>query len=199
MTASSDPPYPERSDAELIAESHEEPEAFAALFDRHWPTLYRYVARRLGREVAEDLVGEAFLTAFERRRRFDSRYADARPWLFGITTNLISKHRRAEGARYRALERTGRDVTAEGPAERVTAAVSARAARPALAKALASLPARDRDVLLLVAWADLSYEETASALDIPIGTVRSRLNRARRKVRAALGDTNPLLVEEAFS
>lgn len=199
VTASSDSGSPGPSDAELIAESREEPEAFAGLFDRHWPTLYRYVSRRLGREVAEDLVGETFLTAFERRHRFDPRYADARPWLLGIATNLISKHRRTEGARYRALERTPREVAAEGPAERVSVAMSAMAVRPALAKALAGLPARDRDVLLLVAWADLSYEETATALGIPTGTVRSRLNRARRKVRSALGDTNPLLVEEALS
>lgn len=183
----------------MIAESREDPEAFAAVFDRHWPALYHYFLRRLGREVAEDLVGETFLTAFERRHRFDSRYGDARPWLFGIATNLISKHRRAEGARYRALERTPRDMSAEGPAERAAAAASAAAARPALAKALAGLPARDRDVLLLIAWADLSYEETATALGVPVGTVRSRLNRARRKVRAALGNTNPLLIEEALS
>ncbi|GAB3988404.1 RNA polymerase sigma factor [Actinoallomurus acanthiterrae] len=199
MTASSGSDSPHRSDAELIAESREEPEVFAGLFDRHWPVLYHYVMRRLGPDVAEDLVGDTFLTAFERRHHFDPRYADARPWLFGIATRLISRHRRTEGARYRALERSPQDVAAEEPADRVTAAMSAVAVRPALAGALAGLSARDRDVLLLIAWAELSYDEAAAALAIPVGTVRSRLHRARRKVRAALGDTNPLLVEETVS
>lgn len=199
MTASSGSDSRHQSDGELIAESQENPEAFAGLFDRHWPVLYHYVVRRLGPDVAEDLVGDTFLTAFERRHRFDPRYDDARPWLFGIATKLISRHRRAEGARYRALERSPRDVAAEEPADQVTAAMSVVAVRPALARALAGLPARDRDVLLLIAWAQLSYDETATALGIPTGTVRSRLNRARRKVRAALGDTNPLLVEETVS
>ena len=84
----------------------------------------------------------------------------------------------------------------ESPADRVAAGVTAQASRPELASALAALPAKDRDVLLLIAWGDLTYEEVAQALGIPIGTVRSRLNRGRRKVRAALGDTNPMLEEE---
>lgn len=88
------------------------------------------------------------------------------------------------------------DGDIESPADRVAAGVSAQAARPELAEALASLPQKDRDVLLLVAWGDLTYGEVALALDIPIGTVRSRLNRGRRKVRAALGDTNPMIEEE---
>ena len=184
------------ADAELVSASLIDPEVFAELFDRYSGMLYRYVSRRLGPDPAEDLVGETFLVAFSRRRSYDPAYPDARPWLFGILTKLISRHRRTEAARYRALQRTPADPDVESPADRVAAGVTARAARPELAGALAALPARDRDVLLLIAWGDLTYDEVAQALDIPIGTVRSRLNRGRRKVRAALGETNPMLEEE---
>lgn len=184
------------SDSELIAASREHGEMFAELFDRHSRTVFRYAAQRLGGQAAEDLVGETFLVAFQRRDRFDSAFGDARPWLLGIATNLISRRRRAEAAHYRALLRSPREAPAEEQADRIVARVSAAAVRPALAEALKALAARDRDVLLLIAWAELSYEQTALALDIPVGTVRSRLNRARRKVRAALGETNPLNEQE---
>ncbi len=183
-------------DAELISRSYGDPEAFAALFDRYSAMLYRYVSRRLGPEVAEDLVGETFLVAFDRRRRYDLAQQDARPWLFGIVTKLVARHHRSEAARYRALRRSPVGETVESPDDEVAAMVSATAVRPLLAEALAALPRRDRDALLLFAWGDLSYEEVAQALGIPVGTVRSRLNRARRKVRAALGDANPLSREE---
>ncbi|MFC4534235.1 RNA polymerase sigma factor [Sphaerisporangium dianthi] len=183
-------------DSDLIAESRGRPEAFATLFDRYAAMLYRYISRRLGPEVAEDLVGETFLVAFGRRDRYDLTYADARPWLFGIATKLMSRHHRSEAARYRALTRTPVDAVVEGHAEQVAGEVTARASRSVLAPALASLSQGDRDVLLLIAWGDLSYEEVAQALGIPIGTVRSRLNRARRKVRAALGDINPMQEQE---
>lgn len=189
MTA---PPTVRSLDSDLVRESLTRPEAFSALFDRYAAMLYRYVSRRLGPEIAEDLVGETFLVAFARRKNYDLACEDARPWLFGIVTRLVSRHRRAEAARYRSLLRTAPEDVVESPADRVAAGVTAQASRPALAHALAGIAARDRDVLLLVAWSDLSYEEVARALDIPVGTVRSRLNRARRKLRAALGDTNPL-------
>ncbi|MEU7002830.1 RNA polymerase sigma factor [Nonomuraea sp. NPDC046570] len=194
MTAS--PSTMPASDSALVGRSLTEPEAFAALFDRYSGMLYRYIVKRLGPEPAEDLVGETFLIAFARRKSYDLSCPDARPWLFGIATKLLSRHHRRESARYRALRRAPRDSAAESPADAVAAGVTASAARPLLAQALAALPARDRDVLLLIAWGDLSYEETADALRIPVGTVRSRLNRARRKVRAALGETNPMHEEE---
>ncbi|MEV0752374.1 sigma-70 family RNA polymerase sigma factor [Streptosporangium sp. NPDC050280] len=186
-----------RGDADLVSASWTQPEAFAELFDRYSGMLYRYVSKRLGPEPAEDLVGETFLVAFSRRRSYDLSYSDARPWLFGILTKLISRRHRSEAARYRALLRAPVNDHEDSPADRVADGVSAQAVRPALISALAVLPAKDRDVLLLIAWGDLTYEEVARALDIPVGTVRSRLNRGRRKVRAALGDTNPMLDEEA--
>jgi RNA polymerase sigma factor (sigma-70 family) len=178
-------------DAALIERSWHEPEAFAALYDRHAAPIYRFAGRRLGDQLADDVVGETFLAAFRRRKRYDLRRGDARPWLYGIAANVIGKHRRAEVRMFRAFARTGADPVAAGHADLVDSRVCAAAVQRDLAAALAALAAGDRDVLLLVAWADLSYEETAAALGIPVGTVRSRLHRARRKVREALGGQDP--------
>ncbi len=141
--------------------------------------------------MADDVVADTFLAAFRRRQGYDLRRPDARPWLYGIAANLIGKHRRAEVRMLRAFARTGAAPAVDGHADRSDNRVSAAAVQRDLAAALAGLSAGDRDVLLLIAWADLSYEETATALEIPIGTVRSRLNRARRKVREVLGGQNP--------
>jgi RNA polymerase sigma factor (sigma-70 family) len=187
---------PGLDDAVLIQRSWHEPEAFAALYDRHAAPLHRFAGRRLGDQLADDVVAETFLAAFRRRKRYDLSRADAGPWLYGIAANVIGKHRRAEVRMLRAFARTGTDPVAEGHADLVDSQVTAAAVQRDLAAALAALPAGDRDVLLLIAWADLSYEETAAALRIPVGTVRSRLNRARRKVREALGGQDPTSTRE---
>ncbi|NUT38530.1 MAG: RNA polymerase sigma factor [Thermoactinospora sp.] len=184
------------ADAELIRRSRRDPAHFAALFDRHAPALHRYVTRRLGEHLADDVVAETFLAAFRRRAKYDVAYPDARPWLYGIAANLIGRHRRTEVRFYLALARTGVDEVAESYADRVEARVTASAAQRDLAGALAVLSPEDREVLLLIAWADLSYEETAAALGIPVGTVRSRLHRARRKTREALGGVDPTAEQE---
>jgi RNA polymerase sigma factor (sigma-70 family) len=194
-----DPPAtlePSADDAAVIRESHERPEVFARLYDRHAADIHRYAARRLGDAVADDITADTFLTAFRHRARFDTGRSSARPWLYGIAANLIGKHRRTELRALRALARTGIDPVAESWSDRVDSRVTAQAAHRPLATALAGLSDRDRHVLLLVAWADLSYQEIAEALSIPVGTVRSRLNRARRKVRAALGG-DPTVVTDA--
>lgn len=181
----------EVSDAELVRASLVDGERFAAVYDRHVRRLYRYACRRLGADTAEDAVADAFLVAFGARTRYDLTRPDAGPWLFGILSKEISRRQRTELIRYRALRRTGQDRPVDGPEQRVADGVTAAAQRGRLARALADLAPGDRDVLLLVAWGDLSYQEVADALDIPIGTVRSRLNRARRTVRAALGGDDP--------
>ncbi|MEV5749949.1 RNA polymerase sigma factor [Actinoallomurus sp. NPDC052308] len=175
-------------DASLIERSRSDPELFSTIFDRHAGRLRGYVARRLGPDAADDVVADTFLIAFRRRSGYDLSRTDAAPWLYGIATNLIGERRRAEVRMYRAYARSGTDpVAAEGHAQRVAEVVSAQAEGSRLAAALASLKKRDRDTLLLHTWGDLSYEEVARALDVPVGTVRSRLNRARRKLRASLG------------
>jgi RNA polymerase sigma-70 factor (ECF subfamily) len=173
-----------------------EPDRFAALYDRYAALLYRYAHQRVGPQAAQDVVAETFLAAFQGRRSYDASRAEARPWLFGILTRKLARHRRAERADYRALARSSVETATDGPADAVAERLTAHAARASLGAALAGLPSRDRDVLLLVAWGELSYEEVAAALGIPVGTVRSRLNRARRKVKDALGGVNPIIATE---
>jgi RNA polymerase sigma factor (sigma-70 family) len=188
----------EESDARVIARSRDEPERFAALFDRYAGDVHRYVARRIGPEAAEDLMAETFTTAFRQRHTYDLARADARPWLFGIATNLVGRYRRAEARRFKALARIPEPVRDEEPvADRAVARAGATGVRRELAAALAGLSARHRDVVLLVAWGDLDYEEAAQALGVPVGTVRSRLSRARSKLREALGGSDPTAFREA--
>jgi RNA polymerase sigma-70 factor (ECF subfamily) len=175
-----------QSDADLIELSRYEPEEFTELFRRHAPCIQRYVTRRLGPDAADDIVAETFLVAFRCRDRYDPGRADARPWLYGICTNLIGRHRRAEVRQYRAFARTGADPVMESFTDRVDDRVSARSASREVAAALTRLSAELRDTLLLAAWSDLSYEEIAAALGVPVGTVRSRLSRARSKLRKTL-------------
>jgi RNA polymerase sigma-70 factor, ECF subfamily len=184
------------TDAAVIQLSRHEPEHFTVLFRRHAPYIQRYVVRRLGQDAADDIVAETFLLAFRQRDSYDQTRRDARPWLYGIATNLIGKHRRAEIRLYRALARTGADPVTESFTDRIDDRVSASTASRRLAAALARLSAELRDTLLLVAWGDLSYEETATALGVPVGTVRSRISRARSALRRSLGDTNPAAFDE---
>ncbi|MDX3193780.1 RNA polymerase sigma factor [Streptomyces sp. MN03-5084-2B] len=173
-------------DAEVITASLRHPERFAVVFDRHAPHIHRYLARRLGGQAAEDLMGETFLIAFDARARYDAAFPSARPWLYGIATNLVGQRRREEAREYRLRASLGPPAEQVSHADRVAERVTAQAMNGALAGALSGLARRDRDVLLLIAWEGLAYEEVATALGIPVGTVRSRLNRARRKVRAEL-------------
>lgn len=159
-----------------------EPEQFTAVHDRYFADVYRYVAARLGPQAAEDVAAETFLTAFDQRHRFDPARGGPRPWLLGIATNLVARHRRREARRYRAIARMGHDPRPEGHEHRVVASVAAERLQPQLAAALASLSRGERDVLLLVALAQLSYDEVAAALGVSPGTVASRLARARTKV-----------------
>ncbi|MER5180645.1 sigma-70 family RNA polymerase sigma factor [Streptomyces sp. NPDC002896] len=182
-----------QDDADVVAQSLEQPELFAQLYDRYAADIHRYAARRLGDAAADDITADTFLTAFRIRARYDRARPNARPWLYGIAGNLIGKHRRAEVRALKAMARTGHDSVAATWVEDTEDRVDAQAP---LAGALASLAAGDRHVLLLVAWADLTYPEVAEALGIPVGTVRSRLNRARRKVRTALG-ADPAFVSDA--
>jgi RNA polymerase sigma-70 factor (ECF subfamily) len=173
------------SDAEVIGRSLGEPEAFGLIYDRHAATLLRFLGRRAGATVAEGLVGELFRIAFERRKMFDASRASALPWLYGIGSNLLLKHRRGEARRLRASARMAAGLDAAD--RRANArALDARLLFPRVAAAIEALPAGEREALLLFAWEDLSYQSVAEALELPIGTVRSRLNRARAQLRELL-------------
>jgi RNA polymerase sigma factor (sigma-70 family) len=170
------------------------PELFGELFERYSDQLYGYCARRVGRELAEDLVSQTFLVAFVQRGRYDDNAPNARPWLLGILTNLLHKHHRAEARAWRAFARVGVDPlgparpTSESFADSASQRIDASAAMRPLAKALASMPREQRDVLLLHVWAGMDYAELAIALALPPGTVRSRLHRAKARLRQALPD-----------
>ena len=178
-----------RSDAQVIASSLEAPEAFAALYDRHAGLLFRYLIRRVGRDTADELLGETFRIAFEKRTSFDCDRPDARPWMYGIATNLLAKHRRSEARRLHATARLAAEHRPYADTDSVVAAVDASVAWPKVAEAITQLPDGERDALLLFAWEDLSYQEVAAALDVPVGTVRSRLNRARSRLRELVAVT----------
>ncbi|KAB2343728.1 RNA polymerase sigma factor [Actinomadura rudentiformis] len=180
------------SDTAVIEHSRQTPEAFAVLYDRHAPAIYRYLSRRLGPDAADDLMAETFLLAFRQRDRYDPARLDARPWLYGIATNLIRQHWRREVRFLRAIARLGIDPAVSPADEDVTARVAAQGSRRELAAALARLNRGQRDVLLLTAWGELSPAEIGAVLKVATGTVHSRLNRARKKMREALGGIDPL-------
>jgi RNA polymerase sigma-70 factor (ECF subfamily) len=148
------------------------------------------VRRQVGPQHADDVTAETFVTAFAVRGRFDLQRDSARPWLMGIAVKQISRRWRAERARLTALATLeAGPVQPRGPDE-VPDAAFARTVDSLLAAAMRSLKRGDRDVLLLIAWAELEYAEVAEALRIPVGTVRSRLHRARRSMRTALTTSN---------
>lgn len=168
------------SDARVIERSLGDPEVFGVIFDRHFDAVRVYLARRIGVGRADDLAASTFTVAFECRHRFRLDATTARPWLFGIATNLLRNERRAEKRALEALGSAGQLGTAAGASDPGSVGD--------LGRALGGLDREQRDVLLLYAWEELSYEEIAQALGIPVGTVRSRLARARARLRAALSE-----------
>jgi RNA polymerase sigma-70 factor (ECF subfamily) len=169
------------SDAHLISASLDDPDLFREIFERHYEVVRRYLQRRVGVDTGEDLAAQTFEQAFRGRSRFDLTFSDARPWLMGIATNLLRHHYRAEAARLRALDRAAAmpAMTADDDPE---SRLDARAAAHRLSQALDAMTRAERDMVLLYAWADLTYAEIALALHVPIGTVRSRLHRIRRRL-----------------
>jgi RNA polymerase sigma-70 factor (ECF subfamily) len=141
------------------------PDAFVEVVRRHEVAVHGFLARRAGRQVAADLLGEVWVRAFAGRDGYDPAYADARPWLFGIARNVLRAHWRARQDANPAADR------AEDPWA-----------------AIAALPPAERDVLLLVAWEQLTPAQAALALGVPPGTARSRLHRARAALRLVLAE-----------
>ncbi|MEC3975874.1 RNA polymerase sigma factor [Amycolatopsis sp. H20-H5] len=157
---------------------------FQSLFDKHARDVRRYLASRAGPTVADDLVSDTFLIALQRRASYDPARASARAWLFGIATNLLRQHARAENRYLRMTADDHRTRVTQGHADRVADRVDAQVRVRELAAALADLSPGHRDVLLLASWGELDASEIAAVLDIPAGTVRSRLHRARQLLRA---------------
>jgi len=174
-------------DNEVIQRSLAEPAVFAQLFDRHAVSVFRYAAQRLGDHPAEDVMSETFLVAFERRSAYDQAVRDARPWLLGIATRLLRKHARVEAVAWRGMTADLAAQVAPDLIEQAGSRIDAERLSRRLGRALARLSAADRDTLLLYAWGELEYAAIATAMQVPVGTVRSRLNRARRILRRASG------------
>jgi RNA polymerase sigma factor (sigma-70 family) len=172
-------------DRAAVRASCDEPRAFSSVFERHFDDVRRYLVRRVGVTLGDELASETFARAFDGRRRFDAERGAVRAWLFGIAANLLRHRARGEERRLRAYARSGVDPVVE-ELESVPARIDAQRTGPRLAAALARLSAGEREVVLLYAWAELSYDEIAVALELPVGTIRSRLSRARGRLRHEL-------------
>jgi RNA polymerase sigma factor (sigma-70 family) len=159
------------------------PDAFVEVVRRHQVAVHGFLARRAGPQVAADLLGEVWLRAFAGRGGYDPAHRDARPWLYGIARNVLRAHWRAR--------RVGDDPvtapeTACDPWDAVVDRLDAAARAGTLVAALRALPPGEREVLLLVAWEQLTPAQAAVVLGVPQGTARSRLYRARAALRLAL-------------
>jgi len=170
------------SDAEIVRRSTSgDANVFGELFWRHNGAVHGYLARRAGRQIADDLVAEVWLRAFRNRENFDLQYPDARPWLFGIARNVLSWHWR-QLTNAPPLE----SAAISDPWPELEEHLNENEQRVALLKALDMLTNEEREVLLLVAWEQLSAVAIALMLDIPASTVRNRLHRARVCMRSGL-------------
>lgn len=157
--------------------------AFGALFERHSGAVYNYCFRRTGHwPTAEDLTAATFLEAWRRRDEIRLSGDSLRPWLLGVATNLMRNHRRSVRRRDAALRRVRTEVAIEGVADDVAARVDDEHTMRRLLDLISSMSIREREVISLVLWSGLSYEEAAVALDVAVGTVKSRLSRARRRL-----------------
>ena len=158
-------------------------EAFATLFERHSRGIYNFCFRRTADwAAAEDLMSIVFLEAWRRREK-NLPPGMVRAWLFGIATFVVRNRWRTERRHRRALERLPRESPTPDFAADVEARLTDESRMAVLLRHLRMLPARERDVLALCVWSELGYEEAAVALGIPVGTVRSRLSRARGRLR----------------
>ncbi len=173
-----------------MAQSVNDPSSFEAIFDRHYRWVHRYLGRQLPASVADDLAAETFLIAFRSRASYDLRRPNAGPWLLGIAANLVRRHLRQNQRMWRAYLRElgARQVHNLDVGTEVVNRLDAKRLAERLAEVLLSLRAEDREVLLLYGLGELTYEEISQSLNLPLGTVRSRLARARRRTRELLGD-----------
>lgn len=170
------------NDARLMARSVRRPEAFGLVVERHTAAIWRYLARRSNPSVADDLTADVFVTAFTKRASYDGQFASAAPWLYGIARNRLLSHLRDQ----QRVSLTEAEPTTTDPWPDIEARLHAEQVAPQLLAAMSTLPAVEREILLLVAWEQLEPTEIATLLDLQPGTVRSRLHRARKGMQAQL-------------
>jgi RNA polymerase sigma factor (sigma-70 family) len=174
----------EPDDTDIVRASVAQPERFETVFGRHHRRIWTYLARRNGQEAADELTGDVFVAAFAQRARFDVSRGTVVAWLYGIATNLTRARARREARAYRALRRVeGHGVPEASPIDEAVAALDHVHDLDRVRAALAEMSDEDRELILLVAWEGLSYAEAAEVVGVAIGTVRSRLSRARQRLR----------------
>jgi RNA polymerase sigma factor (sigma-70 family) len=171
----------------------DDPDALASLFDRHGDRIYNHCFRATGDWAeAEDATSTVFLEVWRHRHRVEIHDGSALPWLYGVATNVCRNLTRSRRRRHRALTNLPRPSVEPDHAERVTERIGSTERMQVVLAAVDGLPAREREVLGLVAWSGLSYEQAAAALDVPVGTVRSRLSRARARLHNLIDDPGDL-------
>jgi RNA polymerase sigma factor (sigma-70 family) len=187
------PKFEANSDSSWIRASLSDPQRFATIFERHAEAVHRYLARRVQRQAVDDLLAESFVIAFRTRGTYKHAYLDARPWLFGIATNVVHHHRRSEGRRLAMVRRVRQGISPDDALVDVADDVVSRHELEdqfeLVRSALSQVDEKYLDVLTLFTGPQLSYEEISRALGIPVGTVRSRLSRARTHLRELLEAT----------
>jgi RNA polymerase sigma-70 factor (ECF subfamily) len=174
-------------DGVLIERSvHGRPDAFVEVIRRHEIAIHGYLARRTGRQAADDLLAEVWLRAFAARGGYDTGYDNARPWLYGIARNVLREHWRASGRTSSGEEPAPIGEASVDPWDGVIERLDSAERAMAVMAAVRALPPAEREILLLVAWEQLTPAEAAKVLGVPQGTARSRLHRARATVRQVL-------------
>ncbi|GGZ15420.1 RNA polymerase sigma factor [Streptomyces poonensis] len=158
-------------------------DAFGELFDAYARSVYNHAFRLTGdRSAAEDVVSLTFLDAWRLRGRVDEEGGSLRPWLLGIATNVSRNTRRAARRHAAAMARLPRDEAVHDFADEIAGRLDDAAQLALVRTALARLRRAEREVLALCVWSGLGYAAAAEALGVPVGTVRSRLSRARAKL-----------------
>jgi RNA polymerase sigma factor (sigma-70 family) len=166
-----------------------ESQAFERLFDRHTNAIFRFCVRRVGdRSAAEDLMSTTFLHAWRRRADMQCGAEGPVPWLYGIAANLVRRHLRGVDRRRAGMARVSAPGAEPDPSDEIADRLDGASRADRVREALRSLPDSDQELFVLCVWEELSYQQAAAALGIPVGTVRSRLSRARSRLRLALGE-----------
>ena len=159
--------------------------AVGQLFDDHADAIFAYAARRVGPGLAVDVVSDVFLVALDRFESFHPDLGGARGWLFGIANNVLRRHWRTEARRLRALARYTSFIENTGdPHVAVDRRLDAQSDAARVIERVIHLPEDDRDLVIMFAWQRLAYADIAAAMDVPVGTVRSRIHRLRRQLGA---------------
>ncbi|MGH9171206.1 MAG: RNA polymerase sigma factor [Acidimicrobiales bacterium] len=166
-------------------ESLADPAIFARSFHAHYQAIYAYCARRVDLSDAGDLASEVSVRAFRGKERFGPKSGAVKAWLIGIAAHVVTDYLRSRSRLNRCVEEfaSARQLVANEPS---TDAIDDKQTLDKVISELRRLPDRDLEPLLMFAWDNLSYEEIATALGIAVGTVKSRINRARRRLRVAI-------------